>query len=187
MAQSAVDVCNSALQRVGANSIISLADNSREARAVSLSFDSNRRDEIRKHNWNFAIKRVILAPDATAPAFEFTYQFTLPADCLRVMRPPTTNLDWEIEGRKILTNDSSVLNLKYIADITDVAQWDSSFYNVFASALALDIVEVLTQSNQKKAMLKEDYKDAIAEAKKMDSFEAGPEDPPDDEWWLARL
>jgi hypothetical protein len=187
MAQSVVDICNSALQRVGAATILSISDNSPEARACSVAYDSNRRDELRKQKWNFAKKRVVLAPDATAPAFDYTYAFTMPSDCLRVLRPPTPDLDWQIEGRQILTNWSNVLNLKYIADITDATIFDPAFYNVVAAALALDLVEKLTQSNTKKAALVKDYDDAVMSARRVNAFEAGPEDAPEDGWWIARL
>lgn len=186
MAQTVIDCCNSALQRVGATTILSLSDNSPEARACSVAYDSNRRDELRKHHWNFAITRVILAPDATAPAFDYDYQFTLPGNCLRIIRPATPNLDWVLEGRKILTNDGSTIYLRYIRDVEDTAQWDSSFYNVVCAALALDICERLTQSNQKKQLLTQDYEEALRRAKRVDAFETGPEDPVDDNWWLAR-
>lgn len=187
MTQSVIDCCNSALQRVGAASILSLSDNSPEARACSVAYDSNRRDELRKHSWAFAIKRAVLSPDATAPAFDFTYAFTLPTDCLRVLRPPTPNLDWMIEGRKILTNDGDTLYLRYIADIEDAAQWDPSFYNVVAGALAVDICERLTQSNQKKQVLEQQYELDVRMARRVNAFEAGPDDAPDDDWWIARL
>lgn len=187
MAQTVIDCCNSALQRVGAASILSLSDNSPEARACSVAYDSNRRDELRKHQWNFAITRAVLAPDSTAPAFDYTYQFSLPSNCLRVLRPATPDLDWQIEGRKILTNDSNTLYLRYVADIEDAAQWDTSFYNVVAGALAIDICEKLTQSNQKKQMLIQQYNDDLKAARRMDAFESGPEDAADDDWWIARL
>ena len=187
MTQSVVDICNSALQRVGATTILSISDNSPEARACSVAYDSNRRDELRKFKWNFAIKRVVLAPDATAPAFDYTYAFSMPSDCIRVLRPATADLDWQVEGRKILTNDSATLNLRYIADITDATQFDPSFYNVICAALAIDLVERLTQSNQKKQLLMKDYDEAIVLAKRANAFEAGPVDLPDDDWWLARL
>lgn len=186
MSQSAVDCCNSALQRVGAASILSLSDNSPEARACALAYDSNRRDELRKHRWNFAIKRAVLGPDTAAPAFDFLYAFTLPTDCLRVLRPATSNLDWQIEGRKILTNDGKVVNLRYLADIEDATQWDASFYNVMSASLAIDICEKLTQSNTKKQQLSTDYKEAVADARKVDAFEGGPEDAADDTWWTVR-
>ena len=187
MTQTVVDLCNSALQRVGAASILSLSDNSPEARACTIAYDSNRRDELRKHKWNFALARVILAPDSTAPVFDYDYQFTLPSDCLRVIRPNTADLDWQVEGRKILTNDSDTLYLRYIYDVTDVTQWDASFYNVCAAALAVDICEKLTQSNTKKQLLQSEYQDAVKVARRMDAFEGGPEDAPEDGWWIARL
>lgn len=187
MAQTVVDCCNSALQRVGATTILSLSDNSPEARACSVAYDSNRRDELRKHRWNFSITRAVLAPDATAPAFDYKYAFTLPSDCLRVLRPKTSNLDWQIEGRKILTNDGDTLYLRYIKDVEDAALWDSSFYNVVAAALAIDIVERLTQSNVKKSALSDEYKETVKAAKRVDAFESGPEDAADDDWWIVRL
>lgn len=219
MSQSVVDVCNSALQKVGAASIMSLTDNSREARACNLAYDSNRRDELRKHYWNFAMKRVALAPDVTAPAFDFAYQFTLPSDCLRIMLPNDAYLDWVVEGRKILTNATTSpfgsnpvnsqpgvvytppggitpgytpttpapqLNLRYVSDITDCTQWDSSFYNVMAISLAIDICEPLTQSQSKRQVLDAEYKDAVVTARIADAFENLPADPPADEWWLVR-
>lgn len=187
MSQSVIDVCNSALLRVGASTILSLSDNSPEARACSVAYESNRRDELRKHQWNFALGRAVLAPDAVAPAFDYDYAFTLPSDCIRVIRPPTYDLDWIIEGRKILTNDGDTLYLRYIKDVEDVTQWDPSFYNVISAALALDIVEKLTQSNTKKQLLLTEYNDAVVLAKRVDAFEAGPEDSADDAWWVARL
>lgn len=186
MAQSQVDVANSALQRVGAGQIISFSDPSPEARAIVVAFDSNRRDEFRKYPWNFTITRAQLAPDVTAPAFDYKYQFSMPADCLRVLRPTSLTCDWMIEGRKILSNCDNPLRLRYIADVTDPSLWDSSFYNVFAIALAIDICDRLTQSNTKKQILLSEYADAIASAKLADGIESGPETPPDDEWLVAR-
>jgi len=187
MAQSAVDACNSALQRVGAAAIVSLADNSPEARECSRAYDSTRRTEMRRYPWNFASKRVTLAPDATAPDHDYDYQFTLPTDCLRVRRPNDAQLDWKIEGRKILTNGGNVLYLAYVADIEDVAQWDSAFYEVFATALAIKLVDRLTTSNVKKSTLKDDYKAEVSAARLADAFESGPDEPPEDDWITARL
>lgn len=202
MAQTQTDICNSALQRVGASTIMSITDNSREARACAVAYDSNRRSELRKRAWKFAIKRAVLAPDATAPAFEFAYSFTIPTDCVRVILPKNDPcLDWFIEGRKILTNliqspylgagsqpasTAPALYLRYVADITDCSQWDPNFYDLVCIALAMDLCEPLTQSNQKKQLLNAEYKDTRDAAAKANSFEMLPEDPVDDDWWLAR-
>jgi hypothetical protein len=187
MAQSVVDICNGALHRVGASSILALTDNTREARLCAAAYDANRRAELRKHRWNFTIKRVALAPDAAAPAFDFAYQFTLPTDCLRVLLPQDADLDWVVEGRKILSNYDDVVYLRYVADITDVTQFDAAFYDLMAISLALDLCEALTDSTSKKAQLAQDYKDAVLEAKKINAFEQVPAEAPDPTFLTARL
>lgn len=199
--QSQTDICNSALNRLGAKTILNINENSREARACQVQYDSNRRDELRKYRWNFAIQRVQLAPDSVGPDFDFDYSFTIPSDCLRVLLPNTTNLDWVLEGRKILTNDpqknvtidgtttttSAFLNLRYIADVEDPVQWDPSFYNLVSIALAIDLCEIITQSNTKKQMLNAEYNDAVRGARLASAFEKIPTEAPTDTWILARL
>ena len=187
MAQSVVDCCNSALQKLGAASILNLSDNSLEARQCTIAFDSNRRSELRKHKWNFAIKRAVLSPDSTAPAFDYLYAFTIPADCIRVLLPEDAYCDWVMEGRKILSNDTDTLNLRYVADITDVTQWDPTFYDLAAISLAIDICEKVTNSTQKKMTLDQEYKEAAASARKANAFENLPASGPADSFWLVRL
>ena len=186
MAQSAVDACNSALQKLGAARILSIDDNSHEARQCKAAFDSNRRAELRKHNWNFAIKRVTLAPDAKAPAFGFAYAFTIPSDCLKILKSNDYDLDWVLEGRKILTNAGNVLELRYIFDVTDATQWDSAFYDMFSISLAIDMCESITNSTNKRQVLQQEYKDARSEARRNNAFEQLAGDPPEDSWIVVR-
>jgi hypothetical protein len=194
--QSRTDICNSALLRLGAATIADITDNSPEARACAIQYDSNRRSELRRHPWNFAIKRVVLAPDTTAPAFEFDAAFSLPADCLRVILPNDSTIDWVIEGGKILTSWSSspvtgsttanTLSLRYVQDIEDVTKFDPAFYDALCVALATDLCEKLTTSNAKKQALMEEYKGIISEARRSDAIENLPEDPPDSSWLTVR-
>jgi hypothetical protein len=185
MAQSDTGLCNDALQRIGAASILNmLTDNSKEARQCKLAYDKVRRSELRKHRWNFAIKRAILAPDVIVPLFDFLYAFTLPSDCLRILLPSENYLDWKLEGRKILTNSGAVLNLRYLVDVTDPNQFDAAFYDMFSISLGLSICEAITGSTGKMATLERDYREARAEAKRNNAFEQGPQEPVDDTWWV---
>lgn len=187
MAQSVVDCCNSALQKVGSRGILSLTEDGREARACRKAFDSNRRAELRTHAWKFSIKRVVLAPDSAAPAFDYLYQFTLPADCVRVLFPQDPTLDWVVEGRAILTSmGGGVLNLRYISDVEDATLWDPAFYDMVAISLALDLVETLTTSTGKKQLLEKDYEDALNAAKKVNAFETLPAAPSDSSFVTVR-
>ena len=95
---SVVDICNEAMDLLGAATITSLTENSKEARLCNRNFEKIRDTVLRAHNWNIAITRKQLAKDSDAPAFGFTNQFTLPTDpyCLRVISLHTANVDNEI-------------------------------------------------------------------------------------------
>lgn len=199
MGRSVTDIANRALQLLGATSILNLTDNTPEARECTRCYDPCRLAELRVHPWNFAKTRAALAPDAAAPAFGYTYQFTLPTDCLRVLLPNDACLDWKVEGRKILTNSSTspfgaalsasgaALYLGYIADVQDPTVFDPLFAECLSARMAAAMCERLTQSNSKKADAKDAYKTAEGDAKQCNAFENTPADPPDDDWLLARV
>lgn len=203
MAQSVTGIANRALQLLGAASIMNLTDNTPEARECTRAYDPCRRAELRAHYWNFATARAALAPDAAAPAFGYQYQFTLPVDCVRIVLPNDSTLDWKQEGRKILTNyaqspfgaaasfststASPILYLQYISDVMDSTVFDPLFCEALSHRMAMAMCERLTQSNQKSQMLQGSYRAVVSEARMTDAMENLPADPPDDSWITARI
>lgn len=183
---SNVEICNLALQKLGAKAIVSLTEDSKNARECNRAFDVVRRREIRKRRWNFAMSRVTLAPDSASPEFDYDYQFTLPANCLKVIKG-INDTDWIVEGRKILTNLTNTLYLRYLKDVTDPNVFDSTFIEVLASALAVQLNGRVTQDKNLKLDLKEDYKTALREAVSANSFEPVPDEQPYDTWVTARV
>ena len=198
---SQVDICNLALQKLGASRIASILEDSRNARSCNACYDLMRRRELRTHKWNFATTSVLLAPDVVAPVFNFKYKFALPADCLKPLPPNDNDLDWKIQGRFILTNNSRgsavlpssvsagtpVLALNYIMDVTDTNLMDALFLEAFASRMAYQMVEEITQSTSKKADALAMYKECVAEARKANAFESISDEPPRDIWITAQL
>lgn len=186
---SIVEICNRALQKLGAERITSLTQDSENARAINVCFEAVRDAELRSHPWNFAIKRAQLAADSTNPAFGFDHQFTLPADCLRLLPPDQyTNYDtWQIEGRKILANEDGPLEIRYIYRVTDPQQYDALFVEVLANRLAIELCEQLTQSNSKAQIVRDDYVRAVREAKRLNAFENRSAMPMTDTWITGRL
>lgn len=186
---SKVEMSNRALQLLGAKRIASLTEDSRNARACSAAFEPVKLAELRKHPWSCATKRAQLAA-GTAPAFGKTNSFPFPSDCLRILPPdPDLNyndLDWQVEGRNILTNDSAPLNLRYIYNVTDPNEMDALLRESISAKLAYELCEEITQSNSKKAEAKAAYDDAIAEAKKANAFERISQKPPEDDWITSR-
>ena len=183
MTVSITSICNRALQHLGASRILGITDDTRNGRACNACYDALRRSELRRHRWLFAKTRVALAPLVeTDPHGEFTYIFQLPADCLRVLKPRDHTLDWQILGRKLYTNQSSVLYLEYISDVSDPNQFDALFAESLAYKMAETMCEEITQSNVKKVGIKDDYKEMIREAKRTNAMETIPAEPEDDAW-----
>lgn len=188
---SEVDLCNLALQRLGAKSITSLTDDSTNARECNRAYAHARDSELRSHPWSFARKRAELAASSTAPAFEYANAFPLPSDFLRLMsnngRLGMTNQDdLQIEGGNVLTNDSAPLPITYIAQITDPEAFDQLFADLLVARLARDLAEKITQSNTKIQAAQTLYKEARAEARRINAFERPPQLAPTDPWITAR-
>lgn len=187
---SQTDICNIALQKLGAGKITSISEDSRIARACSVAYTHCLEAELRAHPWRFAISRATLAADATEPEWGKDNSFELPTDCLRLLAPyPEMNyndLDFEIEGRKIYTNESAPLYVRYIAQVTDTSLMDSTFREVLACRMALQMSEDLTQSNAKAATIAAQYKDALAQARRTNAIESIAAQPPEDTWVTVR-
>ena len=149
---SVVDICNSALNLLGASTITQLTEDSKNARLCNQRYEPIRDRMVRSHAWNCLTKRVQLAEDSSAPVVEFSNQFTLPSDCLRVLKihNGTTDsiasaLDYAVEGRKIKTDEGTVF-LVYIAKITDPNEYDTYLVEALAAALAADLAYAITNN-----------------------------------------
>jgi hypothetical protein len=190
MATSVVSICNLALQKLGAQRITALDEDSNNARDCNACYEQKRDQELRANKWKFSICRATLAPSATEPDFDFAYAFPVPTDFLRLLPPNRNALDWTMEShtgtQHILTNDGDTLEIRYIKRITDPEQFDPLFVEMLACSLALQLSEKITQSNTKKDSIKEDYKRARAEARLINAFEQPTEDDPEDPWLAAR-
>lgn len=200
MAASYTQIANRGLTKLGSARIVSFDDDNKQARAVKSCFEDLRDDELRAHRWSFSIKRTALAADAEGPAFGYTYQYTLPADFLKLDmvddRFPsimmdnyvgTEILDYVLEGNKILTNLASPLRVRYIAIIEDATKWDINFREALACRLAAELAEDLTQSNQKRQLAWQEYDRAIGIALRSNAIERTPIMPSDNQWIVGRI
>jgi hypothetical protein len=196
---SEVDICNAALTKLGSDTILALTDDSNRARTVSGRYTAVRDAELRRHRWKFAIKRTTIAALSAVPDSDYDRQFQLPNDFLRLIpggdilsipdmsdyRSRDSAL-YSIEGRKLLTNLSAPLSIRYIARITDTATFDTAFTEALASRLAYEICKKITGNETEKASCAADYKQAIKEAVTANALEAAPQERGDDTWLIAR-
>jgi len=188
----AVSICNIALQKLGAKSISALTEDTTEGRACNRIYTQCRDSELRAHPWSFARERVQVAADSTDPEFGYAKRYAIPTDSLRILPTNGTNGDplqddWQIEGRFILTDDTSPINLIYIKRVTDENVFDVLFIELLTARIARDIAEKVTQSNTKKDEATAHYMGMQKEARRINAFERPPQDTPEDSWVVARL
>lgn len=186
---SDVQICNRALQIIGVTTrITALSDSNQTARDLNTMYEPVRDAELRKHPWSFALARTVLAPVATAPAFQYAYAFQLPSDFIR-LHPDydyQAETDWQIEANQILTNDSDKMYLRYIKQVADANLFDPLFREALAAQLGYQMAPPATESNTRRQDALNAYSTVIAEAKKVNAIEKVSAKTPDSSWITAR-
>ncbi len=171
---STIAICNRALIRVGANTISSFNDSLKEATLLNQIYDPIRKGLLRSHPWAFAMELSALALLNVAPAFKYDFSFQLPTDCLRVWDLHEANSPWKRFGTKLYTNDDAV-NLIYIKDVTDPAQFDTVFEDCLALKIAIELAYNITGSASMLGPLEQEFSMRMKEAKLWDAQEDFPE------------
>lgn len=179
MAQTPVDICNSALIDVGKDTITALTDNSEQARICRLKWPFSRDAVIRSFHWRCLAKRATFTRLAAAPTFGYLYQYQLPPDCIQVRKVfTTTGADpaFEVEGNALLTDDpgGNVIYTAYDAKKDNVGLFDSLLTAAIGKHLAAEIAPALKGAERAQQMWAI-YREIIDEAKLQSAIEAiGP-------------
>lgn len=184
-ATSEVAICNRMLQKVGEPQIMSLDDPSRGARECKRLYSFLRDDLQRSYLWNFCKKRINLPALAGEPVSEYTRQFQLPGDFLRLI-DVRTGFKWSLEQGRILTNAEAPLEIIYGARIEDTTKFDTLFTETLASYGAVELAEIFTQSRAKKETLFSQYQVILAKAVSTDAKEQHPTTIDESDWITAR-
>ena len=149
---SVVNMCNSALNLLGASTISALTDETKNARLCNQRYEPVRNRVFRSHAWNCLHKRVQLAQNSTAPVVEYDHAYALPSDCLRVLKihngttdSIATALDYKLEGRNIVT-DLDTIFLIYISLDTDPNNYDTYLRESISHQLAADLCYAITNN-----------------------------------------
>ena len=188
MATSSVEICNSALIKLGARRISALSDDTKPAKLCNEQYDKLRKSVLRAHPWNFAVARKSLAKTANTPSFEFDNEFALGSDVLRVL---STNLlldeDWQIEvnassGAKVLVTNSDSVKIKYIKNITDTTIFSPDFEEALALRIASDLAYGLTQSRTLQNDMWNAFRLLVSEARSYDAQESQLQEIEANEW-----
>jgi hypothetical protein len=196
---SEIQIINRALSKLGTNRITSRSDISKPAREADACYEIVRDAELRRNLWRFSLARAQLSALSSTPTTQYAKEYQLPADCLRVVMVGESYVAslsdyrsgdealFSIEGRKILTDLTAPLNIRYVQKVTDAGLYDACFVESLAARLAYEMAEGITGSTSKKQGLYDDYRLTIDEAVSANALEVYPAVVADDTWVMGRL
>lgn len=178
-----VAICSNALLRLGGKPINSfdeadpMGSNIDHVRLAVNLWRTVRRQVLRGSTWNCAVRRVLLSPDASAPAFGWSNQFLRPADWLRTIsvgRDDCERIVFRMEGTRFLCNEAA-LPLVYVFDNDTPATWDSALVGAMEIAMAQAMCYAVTGSTSLRDELGAELRDVIAQARNIDGQDEPPE------------
>lgn len=146
-------------------------------RIASNLYPSVRDDVLRLHTWNCATDRVVLAPLAAPPAFDFAYQFQLPGDWLRTLQVGSAGspIPFRSERQRLLA-DVTALPLVYCFRNAVEDTWSTNLIHVMELAMAAKMAYAVTSSTSVRDSYRDEFARQLKQAKAID----GQDDPPEE-------
>ena len=178
---SQTEIINAALLKLGEDPVASIDEDSAAGHLAKRTFSMLRDAVLSSHTWNFAIRRASLAVNATAPTWGYTQAYNLPSGpdaALRVLEvngEDETTGKWKVEGRTIVTDLSTPLEIRYIARTDIYGDYPPLFSEALASRLAYEWAIGIDGHVQDRQIFGREYREKIAEARSADGQEGIPD------------
>jgi len=186
---TAVNICKLAVIQLGADQIVSLTQDSKEARLCNALYEHMRDSVLTDNIWNFAQKRAALAQLAEDPVYTddgVTIVYQIPSDSLKINFTSIRGILFKIEEDKILS-DTSGLKIKYTARITDTGKYFPGFVTALAGRLAAEMAYNLTNSRSlAESLFSVYYTKKLPAAAASESQQGTPLPPLQDELTISR-
>jgi len=172
MALDWIKVCNMGLRRIGTKDVISsLSGTDKASIACNDAYEAVRDAVLEDFDWKCASYREALSKDTEAPAFGWDYKYNLPSSpyCLVVRGIYPESVDYEIEGRTLLTDyDNSGgedLYIRYTKRLSNPAELSTLCAKAIAWRLAAEICYHFVQSSALQQTILQEYQAILNEAK----------------------
>ena len=200
---SQIEICNTALVRVGIfDPVASLehsVDASKESRTLALVYPRALKLALACYAWPFATRRALLALLEEQPNPLWAYRYALPVDCVKpryieaALRNATTEelVRWELEanaslGSVTLLTDEVNARLVYTTDQMPAEAYSPEFEDYLAWSLALEIAMPLSARPEVVSMCVNAKKTAMLYARTAALNEGQPDLPREDSFTRSR-
>lgn len=168
-----LSIANLALGRLGVERISSLSEDSHRAELLNDYLHQSRKDILEQYPWSFAIKRAELDNNGNTPAFEWGFEFEMPADLVRIVSEYNDE-EWLEEGDKILAN-AETLQVRYISNDVSTDRYTPTFKKVWYITLAAELSYSLTQNESLREALLTEAEDVAMGSRSFNSMASSPQ------------
>ena len=176
MKYSAINICSTALMKLGAKSISSFEDGTVEAEISSKMYPMVRDSLLSSYPWSFAVGQIKLNKLNITPIADYQYAYALPNDFLRVVSAgfgvKGSGAEYRIFENRLHTNASEV-NLTYIFRPME-ENFPAFFYEALVSKLAAELCLPLTENAAATQELQRQAEKVVTNARLVDSQQATP-------------
>ena len=189
MAISRTEIVNKALTLVGANPIVSIDDDTQNARVVNRVYEISLKSILSETAWTFALRRKLLAQ--VADTLEWydpgeTYVYQRPNEYIRIFRANNPNTIWREAGEFVIS-DVSDLGVEYVHYLNTPSKYPPSFVEAFVDKLCSDIAFMILNSKSVAETFLEKYEKVSLSKALAENAQIGtPHYQKDDAWELAK-
>jgi len=180
--ESETEAANLALALIADTEIGNIDANEPLAKYCRRWLDHCRDLALRSHRWWWAGNRAELVRDSVDPIFDWSAQFIMPDDFLRLREYRNLPLQqassmYRLErapgggSPRLLTNDTTEIRILYTARVKTVSEWSPDFTDALAYLLASKIARHVTQSTKTEREMFQMWKMALGAATLSDARE----------------
>jgi len=163
-----IDIINGALIKIGANPILSLTADTKEARLASTRLTPVVDIVLRLHPWSCVKKQAVLQATTTPPLVDYVYSLPLPSDFLRLVKIDQSDY---MKMANAICCDSARAEITYIARPESLIFLDSLCAETVSCYLAWDICYPITQSNDLVQLCWKAYLHSLKQARFVNAIE----------------
>jgi len=192
MTATTVSICNQAISWLGGNRIISLDDETVEARLCKANYDQLLDVVLEAKAWTFAVVRFKPAQLSETPEYGFSAAFAIPTDILTILQVSGGSVSadgtgpglarksagngeeqrilWQREGQTIVCDEQTIY-CRGIKRIVDASKFSPGFVQALAARIAREIALPLSQSQTLEDKMVKKYNDALADGGTFDGLQ----------------
>lgn len=199
MAETAAQICNIGLLRIGQRQLLDDLDSDRSAsgKACKALFADARNAVLAELWWGFATKRATLATVANATRDGWTYVYATPLKMVAAQyvysgtRNPAAPIAFELfegetDGSTVLATDQAAAILSYTYQHETVIAWPPLFVDALAWRLAVELALAMQVKPQVGLAMQKSYLVALAKAQAADANQTRRDPRPDSELITGR-